>query len=494
MAKLLEGDRMATLLKKFGWKSFFSCLVLGAVGATCLASQAAVKSGVCDGCNVIFIGLDALQAKRLGVRGYRSETADGRVSITPNLDRFAKRSVDFSQAISPASWTVPTYLSVFSSTFPSQHGLTNRFKTFSKEKKELNNFTNRTPEILVAAQIYKALGYRTAGFTGDAGVSAVLGYGKGFDEYFDKERFGGLATSISEYKKWNLNSPAEKFFLFLHGYDSHSQFQSQGPGLFPLNNLDKEYREKLSSKAQEELRERALKGEAIRPSDTDVVAWNRWYDNRVAQADREFGKLIEDLEGRGLLKNSVVVVFADHGTEFFEHDGIDHGHTLYDELVHVPLLIFSPQLKAGRVVKEQVSTIDILPTVLDITGAHPPKELSNLLSSQMKGRSLASAVRGKSIESKTVYMETDLRNFVHLRGIRSASGWKYTMNLNSGTEELYNLNQDPKERTNLSKDNKAKFQLGLLRGELLKHIKENLGGTIAPMSDACLPVYQGQCE
>ncbi|MDX9731609.1 MAG: sulfatase, partial [Bdellovibrionales bacterium] len=446
----------------------------------------------CRDCNVIFVGLDALQGRRLGTRGYRAVTPSGRKSVTPNLDAFAKRSVDFAQAISPASWTVPVYLSVFSSTFPSYHGLTNRYKAFTPQKKELNNVKSLRPNLLVVAELYKAAGYHTGAFTGDSGVSAVLGYDKGFDVYYDRERFGGLKKSLQEFEKWITTTKGKPFFAFVHGYDSHSQFASQNR--YPLDNVSKEMRAKLSSKAQEAMREKALNGEKLNPTQAEIEAWRSWYDNRVFDADQEFGSLIGFLEKKGLIRNTIVVVFSDHGTEFFEHGGVDHGHSLFDELVHVPLMIYSPKLKKARVVKEQVSTMDVLPTAIELSGLTFTPDTSSRIRSQMKGQSLLKTLTGESFVARTAYIETDLRNAIHLRGMRTATGWKYIMNIGKGSEELYNLNTDPGEKIDLSKIEQHSVQLSKLRAELFEHIKTNLDGGLRALSMDCLPVYPGQCE
>lgn len=456
---------------------------------------------VCGQCNVVVVGLDALQGRRIGARGYRVSTSSGKKSVTPHLDAFAKRSVDFAKAISPASWTVPVYLSVFSSTFPSYHGLTNRYKVFTREQKELNNIRLLRPDLLVVAELFKAAGYKTGAFTGDSGVSAELGYDKGFDVYFDKDRFGGLKKSREEFEKWLAATPEGPFFSFVHGYDSHSQFAGQSKYL--LGNVEKGMRSRLSSKAQETMRERALNGEKLTPSSSEIEAWRAWYDNRVHDADREFGHLIETLDKRGLMEKTIVVVFSDHGTEFFEHGGVDHGHSLYDELVHVPLMIYSPKLPSARVVPEQISTIDILPTLLELSGlissggttqAALPSDLDRRIRRQMKGQSLMKPMTGQAFVPRTAYMESDLRNAVNLRGLRTADGWKYIMNVNKGSEEMYDLNTDPHEKIDLSRSAKNRSRLAKLRSELFDHIKTNLSGRPQGPSTGCLPVYPGQCE
>ena len=111
---------------------------------------------VCKDCNVIFIGIDSLQAAHVHHLGYDRAT-------TPFLDRLARRGVSFATAISPASWTIPTYLSIFTSTFPSDHGMTNRYTTYNAKEKVLAKVSNRIHDLKPISLILNNRGYLTAG-------------------------------------------------------------------------------------------------------------------------------------------------------------------------------------------------------------------------------------------------------------------------------------------------------------------------------------------
>jgi choline-sulfatase len=435
---------------------------------------------LCEGCNVILIAADAMQAAHVHHLGYNKQT-------TPVLDRLSARSAVFTQAISPSSWTVPTYLSIFSSMYPSAHGLTNRYQTFSANEKTLSNFIERKPEILTLAQIYKAHGYRTGAFTGDSGLSAVLGYNKGFEVYADDIPFGGLANSAKHALAWLDGVGENKFLLFVQGYDSHGQFAMDTSATNPFWQRSEKVRFKGTKEEQAQLRELGLAGKLPDITDAEVDFWRAWYDQKIFNADAQIGKLLEELERRGLLKKAVVVFFSDHGTEFYEHKHFDHGHSLYDELVHVPLMFSLPGSKSPKVFQSQVGTINILPTLLDLTGI----PATSALKKQMQGRSLAKALQSGQWPGEDVFSETDYRGYTHKRSLRTSDGWKYVMTLESGQEELYDLHVDPKESQNKALVEKS--MLAKLKAKLQKHLTQ-MPIVKNQTSPKCLPVYPGQCE
>jgi arylsulfatase A-like enzyme len=433
---------------------------------------------LCKNCNVLVIALDAVQAKHVHYLGAKNPT-------TPNLDRLAKQGYAFHQAISPASWTVPAYLSVFSSMYPSSHGLVNRYTEFTKEKKTQDNFVKRQPQLQTMAQIFKANGYKTGGFTGDAGISAILGYDKGYDKYTDETQFGGLENSTDKALKWLSETKPEKFFLFVHGYDSHGQFALPGGFKSRFQKTENKTKYKGTKEEQAEIREAGLAGKPVKLTDEDIEFWRTWYDGKIADADERVGKLLSALEKGGYLKNTVIVVFSDHGTEFYEHGRFDHGYSLYDELIHVPYIIKLPNQKAGKEIKQQVGTISTLPTLMDVVGF----KADEILRSQMQGTTLLPYLQGKGAGGNDVYIETDYRNHSHKRALRSADGWKYIQTLENGTEELYNLKTDPAEKINLNEKEKAR--LAKMKAMLQAHLNRL---PAANLSTGCVPAYKGQCE
>lgn len=435
---------------------------------------------ICRDCNLIVVGFDALQAAHVAHLGYERAT-------TPTLDALAARGYTFTQNISPASWTVPSFMSIFTSTYPSTHGIVNKFVTFTPSEKVLSDLKTLSPSILTLAEIMQKAGYRTGGFTGDAGVSGKFGYREGFDIYVDDQAFGSMQHSMEGALQWIDREPQKKFFMFFHGYDAHGQFDipSEYQGEFMPSNSSTYAGTK---KEQELLRERGLRGENLDLSSADVAFWRAWYDSKIKDADARLADFLEELEKRGLLDTTIILVVSDHGTEFYEHGRFDHGHTLYDELLHVPLIITPPKLSKAVRINTQTSSLDIVPTILDMLVINPGEAFQN----QIRGQSLINRMSNPLQEGHDVYLETDYRNYVHLRGIRTPDGWKYILSLDDGSEQLFNLRNDPRELNNLITVNPEKKNE--LRRRLLAHMRDALGQTLEkPVSKECLPVYDGQC-
>lgn len=436
---------------------------------------------VCTDCNVLIVAYDALQAAHVSHLGYKRET-------TPTLDVLAKEGVSFANAISPSSWTVPSYMSIFTGLYPSQHKVVNKFTKFNQNEKIISNLNKLSPNVETLAQVFKANGYITGGFTGDAGVHSMFGYNKGFDVYTDEKTFGSIQNASDHALNWLKKNKNKQFFMFLHGYDSHGQFKvpDNYKGKFMPKNYDGPY--KGTNKEQRDLREEGLEKGSINLSSQDVEFWRGWYDSKIRDADDRFAKFWSEFAKMGLAKNTLVVILSDHGTEFYEHKRFDHGHTLYDELVHIPLVFLGPGIKKSLKVKEQVTTIDLAPTILELMGINPSQQYK----SQMQGKSLANFLKGSTQKSEAVFIETDYRNYTHKRSIRTVDGWKFILTLETGQKELYDLNKDPHELKNVIEEYpKMGFDLEQRIREHMAIIGED---PYKKYETGCLPVYADQCQ
>ncbi len=437
--------------------------------------------GICRNCNVIVIGVDTLRADRVHALGYFRDT-------TPTIDALAGRGYVFSQAIAPASWTVPSFMSIFTGVYPSVHKVVNKYRVFTEETQILSNLETLSPNIQTLAQVLKNEGYATGGFTGDAGVSSKFGYGQGFDVYTDEKAFGGLENSENHALAWLDTQKENNFFMFFHGYDLHGQF----PPPTQERYVDVTYTGSYTGTPKEEeiLREEVLTPHGVELTSSDVSFWNAVYDNKVRSADEKLGAFLSKLSDRGMLSRTLIVVVSDHGEEFYEHGGFDHGHSLYDELIHVPLLFIVPGMTGGVTISSQVSTMDVMPTILHLLGIRQ----SQGIEAQLRGRkNLAEYFTNPAGPGSDVYSETDYRGYTHKRSIRTADGWKYIMTLESGAEELYNLNTDTKEKTNLIG---VELEIAeTLRVGLRQHLEQDLHTDLSNRpSISCLPVYQGECQ
>ncbi|PKN16076.1 MAG: hypothetical protein CVU66_02295 [Deltaproteobacteria bacterium HGW-Deltaproteobacteria-23] len=388
--------------------------------------------------NLVFVSFDALQAAHVGSLGYPK-------NITPTIDSMAKSGYNFTHNISVASWTVPASMSWFTGVYPSEHGLTNKFSVFNPPDNVLSNLKKLSPELVTLAEVLHENGYATGGFTGNAGVSGFFGYGQGFDQYFfEKGKFGSMGVSIPKALDWLKENKDKKFFLFLHGYDMHGQ--SVPVEGFDYRFVEKGYDMKFTGSAmeQEALREEGLEKGSTTLRDADVKFWRAIYDEKIQRTDEKFKGFLAELKNMNVLDKTIFVLTSDHGTEFYEHKRFDHGFSLYDELIHVPLIIKLPGQKSGKVVKDQVSSLDIMPTLLDLLDVKMPEKARD----QLRGTSLIPALKGKNV-AKDVYSETDYRQYTYKRSVITKDGWKFIYTLENKERELYNLNKDPKELKNL---------------------------------------------
>lgn len=389
--------------------------------------------------NLVFVSFDALQAAHVGSLGYPKK-------VTPTIDEMAKTGFNFTNNISVASWTVPASMSWFTGVYPSEHKLTNKFSVFNPPNNNvLSNLKNLSPDLVTLAEVLKENGYATGGFTGNAGVNGSFGYGQGFDRYFfEKGKFGSMGVSIPKALDWLKANKDKKFFMFLHGYDMHGQnVPAEG---FDYRFVEKGYDKKFTGSAQEQeaLREEGLEKGFLVLRDEDVKFWRAIYDEKIQRTDAKFKGFLVELQKMGLMDKTIFVLTSDHGTEFYEHKRFDHGFSLYDELIHVPLVIKLPKQKIGKVIKDQITSLDIMPTILDLLDVKMPEKAKD----QLRGTSLIPAFKGKTV-TKDVYSETDYRQYTYKRSVITRDGWKFIYTLEDKGRELYNLKTDPGEKKNL---------------------------------------------
>jgi arylsulfatase A-like enzyme len=389
--------------------------------------------------NVILVSFDALQARHVSCLGYHRKT-------TPALDAFADECFRFTQAHSVASWTVPASMTWFTGVYPSEHRMVNKYAVYNAREKKPANLKELSPDLVTLAEVMKRNGYITGGFTGNAGVSGGFGYDQGFDIYFfEKEKFGSLDESVPKALEWLRANRGKKFFMFLHGYDVHGQ-NTPHDG-FDYRFVEKGYDRRFtgSEQEQEALREEGLEKGQLTLRESDVRFWRAVYDEKINRADEKFRDFLAQFDKLGLSEKTLFVLTSDHGTEFYEHRRFDHGYSLYEEQIHVPLFIKLPGQGSGKAVTAHVSSIDVMPTVLDLLDVDIPDAARK----QLRGASLVPAMEGAPVQ-RDVFSETDYREYTFKRSVIAPDGWKLICTLENRSRELYNLNDDPGETKNLA--------------------------------------------
>lgn len=277
--------------------------------------------------NVVVIVIDTLRADHLPFYGYEKDTA-------PFLRSIADKGVVFERAIAGCSSTGPAMATVFTSLYPSQHGLiTGVLATQRLVKVNPSIRINRIPEQLkTLGQYFKEAGYRTFGVADNLNISEQQGFTKGFDK-FATYRYNGAATVNKTLWEWAPEIMAGgKYFLYVHYMDPHAPHFRRKPWF-----------EKGATREQSILNA---------------------YDSEIRYTDEHIRALFEKFN---LQENTLVLVLADHGEEFGDHGGSGHGKTLYREVIHVPYVLYHPALPPRRV-SEFVHTIDTVPTLAELVG------------------------------------------------------------------------------------------------------------------------------
>ncbi|HKX45255.1 MAG TPA: sulfatase, partial [Planctomycetota bacterium] len=291
---------------------------------------------------IVVISLDTLRADHLGCYGYARPTS-------PNIDALAAEGVLFERAISQASSTLPAHRALFQSREASLAG-------------------GAEPTL---AELLGRAGFRTVAFTGGGNVSAAFGFGRGFERYVEDPR--GFAHAFDAVELWLREHAGERFFLFLHSYDVHAPYDPPPPfdSVFypdyagPLTG--RETRALLRSLAPRG--EHASSAPARRLDEEDERKLVALYDGGILYADQFVGRLVLLLRELGIDDETALVLLSDHGEEFWEHGSVLHSHSLYQELVHVPLIFSLPGGRAaGARVAETVRLIDVAPTLLELLG------------------------------------------------------------------------------------------------------------------------------
>lgn len=388
--------------------------------------------------NVILVSMDALRWDVTGISGNKK-------GLTPNLDAFAEEAVVFKQAVAAAPWTLPSHMSVWTARWPSVHGVTNKLKLLSQDQMVP---TQLSPGIETFSDHLIRDGWIAGGFTGGAGVQGTYGFGRDFDTYLDDRYFAGMDYSMPAALEWLQKNRDKRFFLFLHGYDSHGQYALPES---TIQTIAADYQGALDGSVEEQARLRELGLDAIESpgdppdltetlSSDDVRFLKALYEAKVRDADQRVGTFMTQLRAMDLLDHSVVALISDHGDEFMERGALDHGTSLYEEQLHVVMMIRFPGFARRQDIEQPVRLIDLFPTIFDAMGLEGPVGVD--------GRSLLPLMRAGSLEIP-VYAETDYRLFVHQRMVRLGDR-KLILDLADGEKELYDLAQDPSESDDIS--------------------------------------------
>lgn len=405
-----------------------SACLLALAGAPCFAGN---DSGEQNNYNVVLILMETLRPDHLGCYGYKRGTS-------PNIDKLAAESAVFENAFAQSSQSLISAASIFTGLYPPAHGV-------------VNVNTRLSPDIATLAGELQKHGYLTAAFTGGFFLNRSFGLNSGFGQYDDSKDFGTLADVVPGALKWLRQNKEKKFFLLVHSYDAHAPYRAPKEFLDkftadyagPLSGLPLDYylADRIKQDWLYEDFRLKKKVAALGPKDIDHIVSR--YDGAVLYADSRAGELLAGLDELGLKDRTLVLFAASAGEALMEHGTIIssfHGG-LFEEGIHVPLIVRAPGVPASRV-KTEAQLVDILPTVLDLLRLSVPETA--------QGLSLKSVLEpgGKPARERLVYSQT----LSHETGEPRIGARKYPWKLllTDGKKELYNLADDPKERKDLS--------------------------------------------
>jgi arylsulfatase A-like enzyme len=319
--------------------------------SACSGQQADLKDYTCPECSVILISIDTFRADHLTCAGYDKYEVD----ITKNICELAKQGVLFTNAISQAPSTQASHSAILTSAIPSHHqSFNSRNTTYAKEYPPL-------PELLRREK------FKTAGFTGGGQMAAKYGFDKGFRVFAETKN--DTFRQIAEQGLTWLEGTYGPSFLFLHTYEIHHPYTPE-PEL--AQELEKNYPGTLGTNISIDFLNETNHG-TYNITKEDLNHIITMYDAEILSVDRTLGWFIEQLKATGKFNNTIIVITSDHGEEFGEHGKVGwHSHTLYNELLRVPLIVYAPGLKP-EVRNNRVMSIDIAPTILKMLKVEIPK-------------------------------------------------------------------------------------------------------------------------
>jgi arylsulfatase A-like enzyme/cytochrome c-type biogenesis protein CcmH/NrfG len=409
-----RAERFLRIFLALWWMLLCVAGILGASAVAASNQPAAAKPVVRPPGppNIILVTLDTTRADRMGFLGSKR-------GLTPNLDALAKQSAVFERAYTQVPLTPPSHATILTGTYPQFH--------------HLNDFqTALSKDLPYAPEILRAHGYHTAAFIASIVLEARPPYAPGFDRGFDtydaefqndgpgQDRYRTVQRRgqevVAHALAWLSKHPRGPFFIWVHLFDAHDPYDPPEP-----------YKSRYAS----------------------VL-----YDGGIAYEDAAVGTLLRQLKLRGLYDGSVIAVTADHGESLGAHGEDTHGVFLYDETMHVPLLIKLPRATtAGKRIENRVELVDIAPTLLQETGIEIPPEMQGVSLLGLMNDGIAGA-NPEPWHDRPAYSQSDYPNHFGWSALRSLRSDKY-LYVQSPRRELYDESTDSKSEHNLAESSSA---------------------------------------
>ncbi len=367
---------------------------------------------------IVFWMIDTLRADHLPIHFDTNVQA-------PNIKRLADEGASFKLAYVQGTESRVSHASLFTGLYPNRHKVLVRGKV--------------APNVPIMSEYIKKAGYKTGAIASNGYVSHLLNLDRGWDYYtnniHEETAVGGMFMARGGVR-WATDNKDNPFFLYLGTIDPHVTYRRHQEliDLYETTPYSGRYDRYCSG---EDLG--LIKGKKLEVNARDRERIHNLYKNEITYNDQAFGFLREQLEELGIWDETMVVVTADHGDEFWEHGGVGHGHNVHQELVHVPLIVYYPPLiPAKTVVNAGVDIVDVLPTLLDVIGAEAAAD--------KQGKSVLPLIYNQH----GGYPEPAIATQYLMHYAMQLEQWK--LYLKRGDFRIYDRNNDPLELTDVASD------------------------------------------
>ncbi|MDD5309239.1 MAG: sulfatase [Deltaproteobacteria bacterium] len=398
-------------------------VLLSGAGLVAPIRQQPPASGKPSAKNVIVLLIDTLRADHVSFGNPRTRVR------TASLDEIGAESTVFERALAQENWTKPSVATLLTGLFPESH--------------QTKSDTDVLPSsVVTAAEHFKANGFATAGFVANGYVSDKFGFKQGFDTWTNYVREGkpNRAQFVADdVIAWLKNRPKDKrFFMYVQTIDPHVPYMP--PSKYRALYDDQPYNGPVDATNTAKLLE-GIKTGAVHLNERDKFRLEALYDGEISYHDDHLARIVAAMAELGLADDTLLVVTADHGEEFFDHGSVGHGHSMYEELLHVPFVVRLPGAQAGKGarVAAEVGLVDVLPTACDILGIDTPEEA--------EGRSLVPLLAGATVDA---WPQAAFSDF--LGGQRVARSGRFKVIQRGMNVTLFDLVNDPKETKDVSSD------------------------------------------
>ncbi|MBF0556309.1 MAG: sulfatase-like hydrolase/transferase [Nitrospirae bacterium] len=407
--------------------------------------QTLVPSHLINDINVILISIDTLRADALGCYGYNKATS-------PFIDNLSKSSILFKYAFTPIPWTLSAHTSMLTGVLASEHGIGYHSYRIPQPPKVKNT---------TISDVLHKYGIHTTAFVNPSHVNKGWGMDKGFDDWtesFQYDKNNVLEAQLNlprdfiirrDINEWLTESPNSKapFFMFVHFWSPHGPYQPLKSYVTALMKESKDYNFPFDNDSIDysEVCERSCKSELnIYTSLYGLEKLRTLYDAEIRYVDDQIKAIVDRLNELSLIEKTVIIITADHGEAFGEHNSFGHGRTSYNESARVPLLIYLPseikKLKNTLSVSHPVSTVSLPATILYLFGIENEgffaKNLFNSVTND------ASIIIENRIDTAGI-MYT--KNGFFMTKALIKNNYKYIYNWGDGYEEMFDYINDPKE-------------------------------------------------